>query len=48
MQVNEIKDMVIEELRTYKNHLVGEIKKLKKQTREIDKQIKKLLEAQDE
>lgn len=46
--MDKIKELVLDELRNYKSHLIGEIKKLKKQTREIDKQIKEILEAEND
>lgn len=48
MQVNKIKELVLDELRNYKSHLIGEIKKMQKDTREIDKNIKEILECKNE
>ena len=45
--MNKIKELVLDELRNYKSHLIGEIKKMQKDTREIDKRIKEILEAED-
>ena len=43
--MDKIKELVLQELRTYKEHLIGEIKKMQKDTREIDKKIKEILEV---
>ena len=46
MNKDDLKDLTLDQLRMYKAHLVDEIKKNQKITREIDKQIKKILTRQ--
>ena len=41
--MNDTRDLTIQQLRIYKQHLIGEIKELQKRTREIDKEIKERL-----
>lgn len=43
MRDKRLSDMGVEELREYKFEVIGEIKKLQKLTRQIDKNIKELL-----
>lgn len=43
--MNELKELTIEQLKVYKQYLIGEIKKLQLATREIDKEVKARLKC---